>query len=319
MVSSSTVEADANAVKSIFSNYTSETNSLNGEDVWIGKSHDNAVSQFSQFVSEYQGPIETQMESFSKAIDDNEELEKKKKELEQAEKDYKEALEKSKDPDVKIDLNSYTTKINNIKKEIETLKKSIKESLDSVVANKLDTAEVVEIEPGSFSLGDFVHFYQFNYHQSYGYGTTIANAGCGPTSMAMVLTYLLGETVDPVEAANWSLNNGGRCKGNGTYWSYFPKISAAYGIECEQMGVSRDGIVNNLNAGKPIIMSMAPGHFTSGGHYIVLRGLTNDGRVIVADPASESRTNQTWDISVFLNEGKGMWAFDSDRSTEVKI
>lgn len=319
MVSSSTVKSDASAIQDLFSTYVSETESLNGSDVWEGKSHDNAISQFQQFVSEYQAPIETQMTEFSNALDKYEELEKKKKELEQAEKDYAEAQEKAKEPNSNVNLSSYSEKVSSLKKEIEELKKAIKTSLESVKAQKLDTASVKEIEPGSFTLGDFVHFYQYNYQNDYGYGTTIANAGCGPTSMSMVLTYLLGETVDPVEAANWSLNHGDRIKGSGTAWAYFPKISKAYGIECEQMGVSRDGIINNLNAGKPIIMSMAPGHFTNGGHYIVLRGLTNDGQVIVADPASEKRTNQTWDINVFLNEGKGMWAFDSDRATDVKI
>jgi hypothetical protein len=56
-------------------------------------------------------------------------------------------------------------------------------------------------------------------------------------------------------------------------------------------------------------MSMGPGHFTKGGHFIVLRGTTEDGRIIVADPNSETRSKQTWDVSVFLNEGKQLWAF----------
>lgn len=157
--------------------------------------------------------------------------------------------------------------------------------------------------------GEFVNYYQYNYKQSYGYGTTIASSGCGPTSMAMVLTKLTGKKVTPVDTANWSLSHGHRVKGNGTAWSYFGAISSAYGISCQQMGVSRDNIVNNLKAGKTLIMSMGPGHFTKGGHFIVLRGITEDGRIIVADPNSETRSNQTWDVSVFLNEGKQVWAF----------
>ena len=52
MVSSSTVSSDASTVNRLFTSYTSETNALNGEEVWSGKSHDNAVSQFEAFVSE---------------------------------------------------------------------------------------------------------------------------------------------------------------------------------------------------------------------------------------------------------------------------
>jgi hypothetical protein len=157
--------------------------------------------------------------------------------------------------------------------------------------------------------GEFVNYYQYNYKESYGYGTTIASAGCGPTSMAMVLTKLTGKKVTPVDTANWSLRNGHRVKGNGTAWSFFGAIAPQYGVSCQQMGVSKSNIIDNLKAGKMLIMSMGPGHFTKGGHFIVLRGITEDGRIIVADPNSETRSHQTWDVNVFLREGKQIWAF----------
>ena len=176
-----------------------------------------------------------------------------------------------------------------------------------------------EVTPSPYTKGEFVNFYQKNYNQSYGYGTTIANAGCGPTSMAMVLTYLLGETHDPVEIANWSLKRGYHVKGEGTAWAFFKACADSYGVECQQMGISKDAIINNLKAGKVIIMNVGPGHFTSGGHYIVLRGITDDGKIIVADPASEKRSNQVWDIDVFLKEGKQMWVFDGGKKGKIKL
>ena len=168
------------------------------------------------------------------------------------------------------------------------------------------TRDLTELEDTD---GEFVHYYQYNYKDSYGYGTTIASSGCGPTAMAMVLTKMTGKKVTPVDTANWSLANGHRVKNNGTAWSFFGAIAPQYGISCQQMGVSKSNIIDNLKAGKMLIMSMGPGHFTSGGHYIVLRGITEDGRIIVADPNSEKRSQQTWDVGVFLNEGKQIWAF----------
>lgn len=47
---------------------------------------------------------------------------------------------------------------------------------------------------------------------------------------------------------------------------------------------------------------MLKGHFTSGGHFIVLRGVTSDGQIMVADPASYSRSQKLWDLSIILNE-----------------
>lgn len=46
---------------------------------------------------------------------------------------------------------------------------------------------------------------------------------------------------------------------------------------------------------------MLKGHFTTGGHFIVLRGV-QDGKILVADPASYNRSQKLWDLSIILNE-----------------
>ena len=47
---------------------------------------------------------------------------------------------------------------------------------------------------------------------------------------------------------------------------------------------------------------MSKGHFTNGGHYIVLRGVTADGKVLVADPASYKRSQREWPLELVLKE-----------------
>ena len=42
---------------------------------------------------------------------------------------------------------------------------------------------------------------------------------------------------------------------------------------------------------------MSKGHFTSSGHFIVLRGV-QEGKILVADPASYTRSQQSWDLSM---------------------
>ena len=44
------------------------------------------------------------------------------------------------------------------------------------------------------------------------------------------------------------------------------------------------------------------GHFTNGGHFIVLRGVTLTGKLLVADPASEERSLMEWDPQLVLDE-----------------
>lgn len=60
-------------------------------------------------------------------------------------------------------------------------------------------------------------------------------------------------------------------------------------------------ILNALSSGKLVVAIMSPGHFTTGGHFIVLRGV-KDGKILVADPASTSRSQKAWDLSIILNE-----------------
>jgi hypothetical protein len=49
---------------------------------------------------------------------------------------------------------------------------------------------------------------------------------------------------------------------------------------------------------------VSKGHFTKGGHFIVLRGVTAEGKILVADPASHSRSETEWDLSIILSEAR---------------
>jgi len=49
---------------------------------------------------------------------------------------------------------------------------------------------------------------------------------------------------------------------------------------------------------------MGRGHFTSSGHFIVLRGVTADGQILVADPSSLARSERTWDFELIMNEAR---------------
>lgn len=135
----------------------------------------------------------------------------------------------------------------------------------------------------------------------YGTSSTIGQGGCGPTSMAIVTSTLTGEAHDPVELAQWSVANGHRCEGNGSYHSLIPAAAAAYGLSCEK-NLDAQGIVNALSSGKLVVVIMSKGHFTRGGHFIVLRGVTSEGKILVADPASYGRSEQEWDLSIIMDE-----------------
>ncbi len=135
------------------------------------------------------------------------------------------------------------------------------------------------------------------------YGTDhIGGYGCGPTSMAIVVSSLAGETVDPVRMAQWAYENGYWCKGSGSYHALIPGAAENWGLAVSGCSPSEpQRILDALADGKLVVAIMSKGHFTSGGHFIVLRGV-KDGKILVADPASYKRSGQPWDLSIILNE-----------------
>lgn len=139
-------------------------------------------------------------------------------------------------------------------------------------------------------------------HQPYG-TDNIGGYACGPTSMSIVVSSLAGTVVDPPHMAKWAYEQGYWCSGNGSYHSLIPGAAKAWGLTCKG-NLSAQDIVDSLSSGKLVVVIMSKGHFTRGGHFIVLRGVTKEGKILVADPASVSRSNQEWDLSLIMNEAR---------------
>ena len=135
------------------------------------------------------------------------------------------------------------------------------------------------------------------------YGTdNIGGYGCGPTAMAIVVSSLTDDMVDPVEMAKWSYDNGYWCKSSGSYHALIPAAAEEWGLPVSGCTTSEpQRILDALADGKLVVAIMSEGHFTSSGHFIVLRGV-KDGQIMVADPASYKRSGQLWDLSIILNE-----------------
>lgn len=136
------------------------------------------------------------------------------------------------------------------------------------------------------------------------YGTdTIGGYACGPTAMSIVVSSLTSETVDPPHMAQWAYENGYWCSGNGSYHTLIPGAAEAWGLSVEGCTAAEpQRIIDALTSGKLVVAIMTKGHFTSSGHFIVLRGCTAEGKILVADPSSYQRSEKSWDLSIILNE-----------------
>ena len=139
-------------------------------------------------------------------------------------------------------------------------------------------------------------------NQMYGRSGTIGEAGCGPTALAIAVASLTANKVTPYDVGQWSVANGYRCEGSGSYQSLIPNGGRHYGLTVTNIGRDGKKLVEALQSGKLAIAIMSKGHFTSGGHFIVLRGVTEDGKILVADPASVKRSNKEWDLRIVTGE-----------------
>ncbi|MGK9250251.1 C39 family peptidase [Paenibacillus humicus] len=141
--------------------------------------------------------------------------------------------------------------------------------------------------------------------QPYGPRDTIGVSGCGPTSLAMVVSTLTGITVNPVAMSKWAYENGYLAEGTGSYHSLIPDGAKHFGLQVEGATLQEpQKVLDALSDGKLVIAIMSKGHFTSSGHFLVLRGVTTGGEVFVADSASRKRSEQAWDFSIILNEAR---------------
>lgn len=166
---------------------------------------------------------------------------------------------------------------------------------------------------------------------TYGNGT-IGECGCGPTSIAMIMTTLSGQKATPKEMADLAVSVGSQQSTCGSYGYPMSKAAAAqFGLKMSVIetggGASGAGnmfnqIRNTLNSGGLVLASMSPSSpFTNAGHYVVIAGIVSEGNqdyFMVADPNDGdvgngsylAKSKQKWPLSslpAWINSG--LWAF----------
>ncbi len=157
------------------------------------------------------------------------------------------------------------------------------------------------------------HYLQTDYGNiPYG-GGSIASSGCGPTSFAMVASYLTGTTITPVDAVSWC-GDSYYMPGVGTYWSYFAAAAAHFGCGSVTQTNDANTVLKALSEGRPVISSQSAGLFTSAGHFIVLRGVTANGKVLINDPndsMAKNYINREFDMMSEIHAtASAYWIFD---------
>lgn len=157
--------------------------------------------------------------------------------------------------------------------------------------------------------------------QPYG-SDSIGGYGCGPTAMSMAVASMTDQESDPAQMAQWAAKHGYWARGNGSYLSIVQGCAKEFGLVAEPIAAyTTDAVQEALLSGNLLVALMGPGHFTNGGHFILLRGVTLSGSVLVADPNSEERSLMEWDPQLILDElsastanGAPLWVLSVDVS-----
>ena len=151
--------------------------------------------------------------------------------------------------------------------------------------------------------------------------STVGRAGCGPTSAAMVITGLTGSVITPPEMCDIAYNGGFKTS-KGISWAFFGYAANKFGLEMVELSPTAQGnqtMLNMLSAGNPVIVSMHAGHFTSGGHIIVLTGITADGKIEVNDPYDPYMTkNRAWNPAIILDEANEYFVIKNPAVAEAE-
>lgn len=142
------------------------------------------------------------------------------------------------------------------------------------------------------------------------YGTsTIGAAGCGPTSLAIVISTLTNQTVNPQMTAAYAISNGEYVSGVGTAHSFPTNAANHWGLTCERVGKDRmDYVVQSLKEGK-MVVEICEAYTITGsgsGHFIVLTGVTRDGYITIADCASRERTGMVYSVDTIKSYGRDL-------------
>lgn len=116
-----------------------------------------------------------------------------------------------------------------------------------------------------------------------GTSKTVSSSGCGFTSCAMIVSYLLDKKITPREfVGDWSRKY--YVYNQGMSWGLPQAAATHYGLGSVESTTSSKRMVEALRNNQPVMSSQSAGLFTSGGHLIVLRGVTADGKILVNDP-----------------------------------
>jgi hypothetical protein len=154
------------------------------------------------------------------------------------------------------------------------------------------------------------------YPYAAGGSNTISASGCGPSSLAMVISTLGNKILNPYQVGQLvqKYHVSGGTDMNGAI-----KIVETYGLKQHKLGSNlQKEVRDTVEGGGLVIMSANPASpFTQAGHFVVIRAVSDDGsKFYVGDPADDNSNGQdrslkAWPMSSLPGwTSTGLWAVE---------
>ncbi len=149
------------------------------------------------------------------------------------------------------------------------------------------------------------YFLQWDNRRAYNLlgDSNIGFAGCGPTSMAMVLKRLNPNLdISPINIANDAQSY---MSSSGIEWKFFSDEAKRYGYNIQSIENNKNSIIDALDKGS-LIVSVKKGDFTLFGHILVIDSY-KFGRFIINDPNSMKNSEKTWSYGRIKDQIVNIW------------
>ena len=176
----------------------------------------------------------------------------------------------------------------------------------------------VETEAPKVTIDAVPHYHQSEYPDiRYGNGT-IATSGSSVAALAMVATYMTDHVYTPADIADYAVQYGG------SHYKRLEKVSDLMQIP-RKRALNVNEALKAVREGKIAIALMGSRSvFPGGNHFIVLTGVTEDGKIWVLDP--DDRDYSAWGVGELLENGfpdgkliagyEGAWIYDKTQMPE---
>ena len=187
------------------------------------------------------------------------------------------------------------------------------DELDHVIAAGAPDKDVAGAYP-TVAVGktNVPHLYQWD--QRWGYtvysSTAFGMSGCGPTAFAMAYCSAVGDDdFTPYDAALAAWEAGFMDQYEGTYAGFLAAAADKLGMRYAAPNVDASTLRHAIENGWVVVANVGHGYFSRyNGHYLVIAGLTGDGKVVLNDPYSVVNSQKTWDIDFIVSQSMQFYA-----------